>query len=410
MEAKIYELANGLRVIHKYIPYTRTVHCGYIINTGSRDDGKEEAGMAHFIEHMLFKGTGTRNNFEILDYLDSLGGDLNAYTTKEKTCIYASLVSDYFERATDLLTDITFFATFPDEEIDKEKDVISEEIDMYRDAPDEAIFEDFDEQIFPNHSLGRPILGTKESIRTFDKNKARKHINNVYTSGNIIYSIVGNVSSERVEQAIERYLKGLEIPVGIAIRKKPNERVLKRKEVSIPTQQAHIILGGRAYESQHSLNIPFSLVTNILGGPAMNSRLNLNIRERFGLSYNINAFYSSFLDTGMWGVYYACEPGNIEKIQELIFKELSVFKDQPLGIIQLKQAKRQLCGQLTLGYENLLTQMLGMAKDLLDYGRIIPFSEYLEQVEQITKQQIQQTAVELFNPNMLSNIAYKKAM
>ncbi len=410
MEANIIELANGLRVIYKYIPYTRTVHCGYVINTGGRDDQGEETGMAHFIEHMVFKGTYRRTYYDILNYLDSLGGDLNAYTTKEKTCLFASLSAEFFERATDLLTDITFFSTFPLEEIEKEQGVISEEIDMYRDTPDEAIFEDFDELVFPGHGLGEPILGTKDSIRRFTQPKVVRHIRNQYTRENVVFSIVGNVSRSEVDWVIDKYIKPLEIPTGNPQRTSPNGFNTAWEQIEIPTHQAHEILGGRAFGIHSKSYLPFQLLNNFLGGPAMNSILNLNIREQYGLTYNISSFYNPFQDSGIWGIYYACEPGNLNQIRELVFKELNELAREAFDPVRLSQAKRQMTGQLTLSHENLLTQMLTMAKDLLDHGRIISFAEVIDNINQIASSEILEAAQQAWETPGLTQITYQKAV
>ena len=407
MDEKIIILPNGLRIVYKYIPYTRTVHCGYVINAGSRDDLKGEMGMAHFIEHMIFKGTAKRKTFHILNYLESVGGDVNAYTSKEKTCLYASLVSDYFERAVELLTDITFHSIFPEKEITKEKQVISEEIDMYRNAPDEAIFEDFDEMIFPDHTLGNPILGTKNSIKSFTQSHLQAHIRRAFIQNEVVFSIVGNVSEKEVRRVVDKYLVSLQIPVGTTVRSKPPGLQLTHKIVPIPTDQAHEIIGGRAFPLRKELYVPFLVLNNLLGGPAMNSRLNLNIREKYGLTYSIHSFYSPYTDTGIWGIYVACEPGNLARIRRLIRKEMKHFETKPLGTIGLSQAKKQLIGQLTLGYENLLTQMLGMAKDLLDFGEITPFGKYVTAIEEVTASEIQDAAVAVFRDQEHTTITYQ---
>lgn len=407
MEVKTYELANGLRVIFKHVPYTRTVHCGYIINSGSRDDRQGEMGMAHFIEHMIFKGTAKRKTFHILNYLESVGGDVNAYTTKEKTCLYASMVSEYFDRATELLTDITFNSTFPEKEIVKEKQVISEEIDMYRNTPDEAIFEDFDELMFPSHTLGHPILGTKASIHHFTKERVRSHLNESFVRDHVVYSIVGNVTEKEVERVIQKYLSPIQLPVGKPHRLAPNLNPNEDQEVTIVTDQNHVLLGGRAYAMRQDQYVPFLVLNNLLGGPAMNSKLNLNIREKYGLTYSIHSFYTPYVDTGMWGIYYACEPRNMERIRRLVGRELRQFWEKPLGVIRLSQAKKQLVGQMTLGYENLLNQMLGMAKDMLDFGTITPFGAYVAAIEQVTAKEIQDTAAELFREQPIYTLLYK---
>ncbi len=410
MEANIIELGNGLRIIHKYIPYTRTVHCGYIINSGGRDDQGDETGMAHFIEHMVFKGTYRRTYYDILNYLDSLGGDLNAYTTKEKTCLFASLSAEYFERATDLLTDITFFSTFPLEEMEKEQGVIAEEIDMYRDTPDEAIFEDFDELLFPGHALGKPILGTKDSIKKFTQPKVVRHLRRQYIRNNVVFSIVGNVSRSEVDRVIEKYLKPLEIPLGNAARNKPTDISATTQAVEIPTQQAHEIMGVRAMGIHDKNYLPFQLLNNFLGGPAMNSILNLNIREQYGLTYNITSFYNPFQDSGIWGVYYACEPKNLGRIRELVLKELDELANEAFDPVRLSQAKRQMTGQLTLSHENLLTQMLTMAKDLLDFDRVIPFGEIIDNINQISSSDVLEAAQQTWGSQSLTQITYQKAV
>lgn len=408
LDTSIFELPNGIRVVYKHVPYTRTVHCGFVINSGSRDDQREETGMAHFIEHMIFKGTTKRKTFHILNYLESVGGDVNAYTTKEKTCLYASLAEEHFERAAELLTDITFNSTFPEKELVKEQQVISEEIDMYRESPDEAIFEDFDEMIFPEHMLGNPILGTKTSIRQFTQDRLIRHIQSVLTQGNVVFAIVGNVTPKRVQKVIDKYFKDLELPTGSLPRTRPNGQQVLEKVVGIPNGQAHEILGGRAYPLRQSLYTPFLLMNNLLGGPAMNSRLNLNIREKFGLTYNISSFYTAYYDSGIWGIYYACEPGNLNRVRRLVQKEMKLLTEQPLGTVRITQAKKQLSGQMILGYENLLTQMLSLAQDLLDFNRIITFGEYLAEIETITSGQVQTAAQEIFASQDISRITYQQ--
>ncbi|MEO0471276.1 MAG: pitrilysin family protein, partial [Bacteroidota bacterium] len=408
MEAKVFELKNGLRVVYRHIPYTRAVHCGYVINSGSRDDREGQQGMAHFIEHMIFKGTSKRKTFHILNYLESVGGDVNAYTTKEKTCLYASLAANYFERAVELLTDITFHSTFPEKELDKEKRVISEEIDMYRNTPDEAIFEDFDQMIFPEHSLGDPILGTKDSIRTFTKDHISKHLRSAFTRENVVFGIVGNVKEKEVEKVIAKYIAPIELPGGNPVRYQPNLRQEQDLTVANTTEQIHEIIGGRAFPMQRDLYVPFLLLNNLLGGPAMNSRLNLNIREKHGLSYSISSFYTPYLDSGIWGIYFACDPDNLNRIRRLVNKEMKSLVEKPLGVVRLNQAKKQLQGQLVLGAESLLAQMLGMSQDLLDFGRLTTFAENLNQIETVSAAQIQDAAKMIFQELPLSRITYRQ--
>lgn len=406
MAPTLIELPNGLRVIYQHIPYTRTVHCGYVINAGSRDDLQGEMGMAHFIEHMIFKGTSRRKTFHVLNYLESVGGDVNAYTTKEKTCLYASMMAEYFERATELLTDITFHSIFPEKEIVKEKQVIAEEIDMYRNTPDEAIFEDFDEMIFPEHSLGHPILGTKDSIAGFTKPQVRAHLQRSLVAGEVVYSVVGNVSEKDFRRVVDKYLRPLQLPRGQAKRYAPSQARVVEFNQELDQDQAHEILGGRAYAMRHEQYVPFMVLNNLLGGPAMNTRLNLNIREKYGLTYTISSFYSPFLDSGVWGIYYACEKSNLLRVRRLVEKELHQMRHKPMGSLRLSQAKKQLMGQMILGYENLLNQMLATAKDLLDFGEILPFEQLLTEIEAVTAEQLQSVAQDLFPEEALSRITY----
>jgi predicted Zn-dependent peptidase len=363
--------------------------------------------MAHFIEHMAFKGTRKRKTFHVINYLESVGGDVNAYTTKEKTCFYVSMLAEYFDRATELLTDITFDSVFPDKEIIKEKQVISEEIDMYRDTPDEAILEDFDLMVYPDHSLGHPILGTRDSISQFTRDEIMGHIRESYAQGQVVFGVVGNVSRQALDLVIRKYLAPLQLPAARVRRTPPATPAIQDQVVEIATDQAHEILGGRAYAARKGHFAAFGLLTNLLGGPAMNSRLNMNVREKYGLTYNIHAFYQPFTDTGMWGIYYACDTDNIARIRKLVHKELKQLCEMPLGPIHLSQAKKQLIGQLTLSHESLLSQMLNMSKEVLDFDHMLPFEQYIAEIEAIEAKDIQAAAQEIFESSPISTITYR---
>lgn len=404
--ARIVELPNGLHIIHKYVPFAQTVHCGFIIDAGSRDDLPEESGMAHFIEHMVFKGTRRRKTFHVLNYLESVGGEMNAYTTKEKTCVYAALAAPFAERAVELLSDIVFESVFPEKEIPKERQVIADEIDMYRDMPDEAIVEDFDLMIFPDHALGRPILGTKDSLNHISQAAILQFIQRHYTRGKVAFSMVGNISEREMDRLAAKYLSSQVLGEPVAHRTAPPAAMRMEQETQISTTQAHEILGGRAYALNHERHYAFQLLNNLLGGPAMNSRLNLNIRERFGLTYSINTFYTPYIDSGLWGVYYSCDDANLQRIRRLVLRELRELREKPLGQISLQQVKNQLAGQIILGNESLSNQMLGMAKDVLDFGEIIPFTEHLRAIETVTAADIQACCEELFDEKQLSRITY----
>jgi len=407
MQETIITLSNGLRIAHKYIPHTRLVHCGYIIDVGGRDDGEGKAGMSHFIEHLIFKGTQKRKTFHILNYIESVGGDLNAYTTKEKTCVYASLTKDYFERGIDVLTDIVFNSIFPDKEIGKERQVIMEEIDMYRDAPDEAIFEDFDLLLFPNDSLGLPILGTKDTLSSIEKADIQAFIAENYTTDRIVFSVVGNVTEKEVRKMADKYMSHIPIKQGKATRKAPENFSPSHKIVQINTHQAHEVMGGRACDMQSDEYCTLLLLNNILGGPAMNTRLNLNIREKYGWAYNISSFYSPFVDSGIWGIYYGCEGKNLEKVRAKVMKELAELRNKKMGVLQFSQAQKQLKGQLWLGNESAVSQMLGMGKEILDHEELIDFDRYLADIDKVTAEELQEVANKYFEEKELQILTYQ---
>ncbi|MDP5169734.1 MAG: insulinase family protein [Bacteroidia bacterium] len=409
MLPEIITLPNGLQIIYQHVPYTRAVHCGFIIESGSRDDKSEQWGMSHFVEHMIFKGTARRKTFHIVNYLEAVGGELDAYTTKEKTYLHASLVSEYFDRAVELLTDITFHSIFPEKEIVKEKQVIFEEIDMYRGIPDEAIEEDFDLMMFPEHGLGHPILGTKDSIQQFTQQQLLDHIRSSFTSDRIVFGVIGNVTRKEVDRVAAKYLAHLPLTTGKAIRKQPLLPQLDRRVVEGDHEQAHVLLGGRASSVCDDRHFSFLVLNNLLGGPAMNSRLTLNIREKYGLAYNIQSFYRPYSDTGMWGVYYACENGSVERIRKLVMRELKDLRENPLGSVRLNQVKRQLIGQLTLGNEHLLNQMLGMASDMLTFERVRHHQEFVDDIESLSAKDLQDAADDMFFQRAITDIIYRKA-
>jgi predicted Zn-dependent peptidase len=400
------ELPNGIRVLHLYIPHTRAAHCASIIDAGSRDDPADKQGLAHFIEHMIFKGTSRRKTFHVLNYLESVGGELNAYTTKEKTAIYASLAAEHAERAVDLLSDIVFHATFPEKEIAKERQVISEEIDIYRDAPDEAIFEDFDLQLFPKHPLGAPILGFKESIAHIERDDLRGYVDRRYSEGKVVFAIAGNVTEKQLQRLIGKYLAPLELPSPDLARPKPSPISPNMLETPTPMQQAHELLGGYAPPMRNEHYHAFLLLVNLLGGPAMNSRLNLNIRERHGLTYSINSFYVPYIDSGLWGVYFGSEEKNRKRVRRLVARELRLLREKPLGSMQLHQLKKQLTGQLILANENPLNQLLAASKDLLNFGHIYDFSAQLNKLENVSAAEIQTVAKIFFDQDTLFSNSY----
>lgn len=409
MEVKTIELKNGIRVLYRAVPTTRLAFCGLVVDVGGRDETLEQCGMAHFIEHMVFKGTRKRKAFHILSHIDSVGGELNAFTTKEKTTVHATITQEHLNRAFDLLSDIALNSSFPAPEIEKEKTVIAEEIDMYRDDPEEAVFEDFDALVYPNHPLGRPIVGYKHTLQRFSQQKLKAYVGTGWQPRNMIFSVVGNVQHAEVQQLAEKYFAGVGARTGgkpqakrtVPKASKPSLRVVER-----PIQQSHAILGGPAPALRASGYFAFMLLQNHLGGPGMNSRLNLNIRERYGLTYNIQSFVQPYTDGGIWGVYAAMEPALRARVIKLAEKELRYFCDTLMGAAALARIKKQFIGQIIIANESLFAQMIGQAKDTLDFGAPILLDEIIRNIEAVTAQQIREVANRYMHPAHLHRLTY----
>jgi predicted Zn-dependent peptidase len=406
MSVTVWELKNGIRVVHRPMSGTRLVHCGMVLDVGSRDERMSERGMAHFIEHMVFKGTARRKAYHILSRIDSVGGELNAYTTKEKTVYHATVTRDYAERAFDLLADITFFSTFPDRELEKEKTVIADEIDMYRDDPEEAIFEDFDQHVFRRHPLGQPIAGTKASIQRFDRSAVRDFFARNYGSDRIVFSVVGDCTLAQAQLLAERHFDHLPSVQNPVRRSLPAAQPVRERIVKRPLTQTHFILGGRAYALTDARHTAFQVLNNHLGGPSMNSRLNLNIRERYGLGYNIQSFYQPFIDTGIWGVYASVEPDAYERALHLVHRELAHLRANRLSEPAMTRIKRQFIGSLIISHESHFNAMISQGKELLDLGHIYELEEGIAQVERLTARDLQRVADELFAPSALDLLVY----
>ncbi len=405
MEYNLYKLENGIRIVHKPIS-GKIAHCGFIINTGSRDELLEENGIAHFIEHTIFKGTVKRKAHHILNRIDSVGGEINAYTTKEKTCVYASFVVDYFERATELLSDILINSTFPDKEIEKEKDVIIDEIHSYQDTPFEQIYDDFEELVFCNHSLGMNILGTEESVNKIDRNAILDFINRNYATNQIVFSIIGDVSEKKIKQISKKYLENIPSKIKPLIRVDFNDYKPFRKSIEKDNYQSHCIVGNLAYGATDKKKPGFILLNNILGGPAMNSRLNMTIREKYGYAYSIESSYTSYTNTGIFSIYLGTDQKNINKSIDLTLKELKKLRDTKFSTIQLHRAKVQLLGQITLSEENNANIMLGIGKSLLNYGKVDSLEEVYEKINRISANDLLEISNEVFNEKQLSTLIY----
>lgn len=399
---KIFRLSNGIRVVHQQLATTKIVHCGIILDIGSRDENPENQGIAHFWEHMAFKGTKRRRSFNIINSLDSVGGELNAYTDKEKVVFYASVRDEYFERAVDVLSDITFHSVFPDYQIEKERGVILEEMAMYHDSPDDSLQDEFESIVYQDHPMGMNILGKPETVNSFTKKDFLNFFKDHLGTDKIAFSCVGNISLDEVERVAKRYLEGLVAKKARARRKrfklyKPREHILKRT-----VKQAKCAIGRDAYPVINDNRIPLFLLVNILGGPGMNSRLNLALREKYGFVYSIDAHYIPYTDTGMFAVFFGTEPKQLNRCITLVKKELNRFCEKPLTKRQLASAKEQMKGQLAMAEENNLSLMLSMGRSVLDLGRVPTLEEIYHQIDEITSFKLRDVAQEIFNESKMS--------
>lgn len=405
-EFELQELENGIRVIHKEANDTKIAHVGIMLDVGSRDELEHEQGLAHFWEHMAFKGTAKRKPFHILNRLESLGGELNAYTTKEKICFYSAVLDNHLEKSIELLCDITFNSTFPENHIEKERYVILEEMSMYRDTPEDSIQDEFDEQLFPNHSLGKNILGTIDTVSSFQRKNFQDFLKRNLNTHRIVVSSVGNYPASKVMKLVKKYITDVAEKNGTPSRQLSKDYVPSRIELRKPISQAHFAMGKPAFSLVDENRLPFFFLINLLGGPGMNSKLNLSLRERHGLVYGVEANYSPYQDIGQMGIYFATDPKNLKKAQRLLIKEIDLLKSKRLGDLQLHKAKQQIKGQLAMSEENKNAYMLMMAKSQLDLNRIPDLTEIFNRIDALSASQLQDLANETLDISEMSSLTY----
>lgn len=396
-------LDNGIRLIHLQ-SHGPVCHLAVIIRAGSRDELEKEQGMAHFVEHCLFKGTTHRKTYHILSRLDDVGGELNAYTGKEDTTLYATVLEKDLKRAAELLIDIAFHSTFPEKEIKKEKDVIADEIRSYEDSPSDHIFDLFDEMIFAGHPLGRNILGTPESVNSFGRKEVLDFTSRLYRSGQIVLASSGPMSGQKVEKVWKSLLNESIREGDQSSRESVNGYSPAEKQIATSHVQTHCVIGNRAYGSQDAQALTFHVVNNILGGPTMNNRLNLHIRERFGLTYNLESFYTPLSDTGAWGVYLSTEPGYADRVIKLVEKELKDLREKKLGVLQLSRAKKQVQGQIAMAQENPGSSVGAAARAWLLRDEIEPLDSILKKIDALTAEDLLEAANQVFDPRSISRI------
>lgn len=405
MDYQVHQLQNGIRVLHKPNP-SNISHACIIINAGSRDEDQAKDGLAHFIEHLLFKQTKKRNTNQILNRLELVGADLNAYTTKEYTCVHASFLKPHLERSLDLFEDIIFHSVFPEEEMKKEKEVILDEISSYQDQPDEAINDDFEDLLFEGHSLGRNILGTPASVKSFQKKDIKQFMKSNYRTDEIIIGVFGDYEFKTVVRISEKLYSKIPANLPERIREKVGSYTPLKSIFTKPINQAHCVIGKRAYSFHHKYRTAFLLLNNLLGGNGMSSRLNLEIREKYGIAYTIESNYTPMSDTGIFSIYFGTDPEKTEKAIKLLEKELKKLRDQKIGPIQLQQTKNKFIGQIALGEENRMGLIISMSKSLLDFNRVDSLEEVFANITKVNAAQLLEISNEMFEPKDLSSLIF----
>lgn len=405
MDHQIFQLDSGLRILFQPNPSAITHSC-LIIDAGSRHEQVGKYGVAHFIEHLLFKRTEKRSTSQILNRLEAVGGDLNAYTTKEYTCIQASFLKPYLDRSLDLFEDIVFHSTFPEDEMDKEKEVILDEMASYLDSPEESIMDDFEDLVFNGNGLGHNILGVEEDLKSIEKDDILDFITTHYDASKMVIAISGDYSASKVLALAQKrfgdapkyhWQQGTD-----SIGSNPIEHIRQER----PINQAHVVMGGPAYGVHDERKIGLLLLNNLLGGYGMSSILNLNIREKHGIAYTIESNYSLYSDTGLFSIYFGTDPDKVERSLKLIHKELNRLKKQPLTPAALEKAKNKFKGQIALAEENRMGLIIAEAKNLLDYGRIIELKEVFNQIDRVSSDEVLEIAQEIFSEENLSSLSF----
>lgn len=403
-EFETYTLPNGIRGIHRQVR-SGVTHCALVVNSGSRDERPSEYGIAHFTEHALFKGTERRKAYQVNCRLENLGGELNAYTTKEDTTLHATTLRHDFSRAVELISDVIFRSTYPEKELRKEREVIADEINTYKDSPSERIYDDFEDMIFAGSELGHNILGSKASIQRISTAEIKSFVGRTYTTDQMVFSSIGNFSAKSAQAVAERYLSDFQ----------PTKREYQRivpavyeafdKRISRHTHQSHGIIGTRGYGITDERRLPLALLVNILGGPSANSLLNLLLREKYGLSYNVEASYTPYSDSGIVGIYFSSDHANTEQCIELIEEEIARLRGELITPRRLQVAKRQFVAQMAISMESNEGYMLGAGKSFLLYKDIDTLEDAYKKVMAITAEQIMEVAKDSFAN--LSRLIYK---
>jgi len=407
MTYETHTFANGIRLLHRP-DKSPIAYCGMAINVGTRDENADEQGMAHFVEHLLFKGTKKRRAWHILNRLESVGGELNAYTTKEETFVYSAVLQEDFERAMELIADIVFHSVFPRNELEKEIGVVLDEINSYKDSPSELIFDDFEEMLFDGYSIGKNILGNETTLETFTQEKVKRFVARTYHTSEILFFSLGNIPFSKIVRWAEKYFGDIPHSARQTKRETPAIYHPQKNILTKDTFQTHYILGNRAYDlHDREKSLALYLLNNILGGPGMNSRLNLALRERNALVYNVESNFSAYSDTGIWSIYFGCDTADMRRCEKLVFKELDILKEKPISENQLQRYKRQLLGQIAIASENKEQLILSMSKNFLHRQYVDSFEETIRQIGEISAEQLQNLAQEIFDNEKLTTLIYE---
>ncbi len=415
--ANTYQLENGLRIIQIPSP-TNVAYCGISIDAGTRDEESGEEGMAHFCEHMMFKGTQRRKAWHIINRMEAVGGDLNAYTNKEETVVYSAFMKEHFERAAELIFDIVFHSTYPQHEIDKECEVIVDEIESYNDSPAELIFDHFENLIYENHSLGHDILGTADNVRRFKTEDALRFSRRLYRPEKMVFFVFGNIDFKKVKKVAEKHIESIQAAEKKEAVEKIETETTKKVEtfqsighgVQIEergTHQAHVMIGRAAYGSKDPKRIALYFLNNILGGPGMNSRLNIALREHNGLVYTAESTLTNYTDTSTWVIYFGCDPENIDKCLRIVRKELDKLMESPLNDRVFNAALKQIKGQIGVACDNFESYALDTAKAYLHYNKFEGMEDTFKHLKELTPSLLQEVAKEIFDAKGLNTLIFK---
>lgn len=402
----VHRLPNGIRILFKHASSPIT-HCCFVLNAGSRDELPGKEGLAHFIEHLLFKETERRNTPQILNRLELVGADLNAYTTKEYTCIHASLLKQHLERTVDLFEDILFHSTFPEEEMEKERGVILDEIASYLDQPEEAIQDAFEELLFKDHAIGKNILGTPETVAVLNGKDIKQFMLANNNTHQMVFAVYGDYDFKKLVKLCEKYFGNVPENASIKERLAPLPITGGLSVVEKPISQTHCVLGSRAYSSSHQSKYGLLLLNNLLGGMGMSNRLNLEIREKHGIAYTIESNYTSLTDTGIFSIYFGTDAGKAEKALKLVHKELKKLRDNKIGAVQLKQAKEKFIGQIALAEESRMSLIISMAKSLLDFDRIDSLEDIFAKINAVTADDLLEISNEIFDNDRMITLLFE---